>query len=529
MCQLFKFMAFAVAVAMSVSIVSCKEDNEFEDNIPDKDLVEIPTEDQMTELCKVPVVVIGSGFSDVSEAFIRRIENRQSELTEDAEVIFFKGEDIYRFSVEQCKIIGKAYQKGAILAIDNPKEKQILDLAMKITAPEFAQGFSGEEHDVPFADLIAYNTPRGKQYILEDIFDDDPITYDYREWSTEGDSESDNVSTEETNSGTEATVQKEFKLTPYTAGLYADEFSKWLNNLDEAAGRCFKANHGSRSSSLDQLAEAQQVTRTYSFKAPSRLETDGFSNTARDIKGHIAPVTVNYFIYGVYSFSKDADYYLIDQEISVCSSPLWRGTGNNEKGFQLLKVYFDAHISADNGKNISRSDGCNILNHSPNTTTGSQTITTTSSISIGGNVGLSPTGPSVTATGGVSWGVNHASTLPDVSVENNVMDNQTLQNNAKWTYNIQYNSIYFPGFLRYPVFGDTPTVGKTTFHTYNSWIWQVDRPKRFNNFKVVVDKFQIYYRGQRFATKKLTKYESIQMDYYLNWETNFKLIAPNRK
>lgn len=526
---LFKFMTLAAVVAMSVSLASCKDEETHIDDTPEQvEIVEIPTEDQMTEKCNVPVVVIGSGFSDVSEAFIRRVENKQSELTEDAEVIFFKGEDIYKFTVEQCKILGKAYNNGAILAIDQPKEKQILDLAMKIAAPEFAQGFSGEEHDVPFADLLAYNTPRGKQYILHDIFDDDPVTYKYQEGSCEGDSETGNVATEETNSVTETNVLEEIELTPYTAGLYADEFSKWLNGLEVPRICTFKMDNASRSTSLNEIVEAQQVTRTYSFFPK---DADGFSNLNKDVKGHSVPITVNYFIHGVYSFSKDADYYLIDQEISIGSNAIWRGTGDGEKGWCLTYFNYDAHIEANGGKKLSRGDGVNVLNHSPNTTTGSQTVTTTSSFSLGGNIGLSPSGPSSTLTGGMSWGVNHTSSLPDVSVINLVMDRNEVQNNVHWTYNIQYNDPYWPHwYSKKAVFGGTPEIAKSTFHTYNTWIWQINNPKKYgSDFYLRVDDCAVIYRAQRFTKNNLFKWSTNFGQAWTTYLDKFKLIPPNRR
>ena len=507
---------------------ACSEDDDVKEqpveDIPE--VVDIPTEDQLKETCKLPVVVIGSGFSEVGEAFNRRIGNRQTELSEDAKIIFFKGEDIYNFTVEQCKAIGNAYKNGAILAIDQPKEKQILDLAVKITAPEFGEGFSKEEHDVPFADLLAYNTPRGKQYILHDIIDDDPVTYQRMESETEGNSETNTVTTDKEEPETKTVTLEDVELTPYVAGLYADEFCKWLNDMDEAESRSLDRLKATRNSTLDQLVDAQQVTRTYSLVP---WGYDDFPNTKKDIANHSVPITVNYFVYGVYSYSKDADYYMVDQEISVCNSSVWRGTGNSEKAFVLTEVCFDAHLATDNGTGLSRADGCNILNHSPNTTTGSQTITTTSSFSLSGNVGLSPSGPSGTIGGGISWGVNHASSLPDVSVANNVMDNASYQNNANWVYSVQYNDPYFPGVFKSARFGDTPEVAKSTFHTYNTWIWQVDKPKKFNSsFHLHVDSFKVRYRAERFTTNNAFKYKTHILDIWMTYYDDFKMVAPKR-
>ena len=513
---------------------ACSDDDKIEDDNPvdeNPELVDIPTEDQMTEMCHVPVVVIGEGFSDVSEAFLRRVENLQTELTEDAKVIFFKGEDIYNFTVEQCKTIGKAYDNGAILAIDEPKEKQILDLAVKITAPEFAAGFSGEEHDVHFADLMAYNTPRGKQYILHDMFDDDPVTKGYSSGVCTGDMETGTVTTEKTDSVTESKVQEEIELTPYTLGLYADEFSKWLNNLDEPRTRTISIGNASRNTSLNEIVKAQQVTRTYSFY-PN--DADGFSHLNKDVKGHSVPITVDYLIHGAYSFSNDADYYLIEQEISICNSVIWRGTGDGEKGWCLTYFNYDAHIEDGRGKRLSRSEGVNVLKYSPNTTTGSQTITTTSSFSLGGNVGvsMSGTGPSFSGviSGGISWGVNHASSLPDVSVINLVMDRDQVQNNVHWTYNMQYNGTYYPHWYKKASFGATPEIAKSTFHTYNTWIWQINNPEKYaSDFYLTVDDCAVIYRAERFTKNNVFKCQTKYGQAWTSYLDKFKLLPPNRR
>jgi len=530
-----RFLYSVILAGLLSGLSACSDDKPIVDDKPvdeNPELVEIPTEDQMAEMCHVPVTVIGEGFSGVSEAFLRRVENPQFELTEDAKVIFFKGEDIYNFTVDQCKTIGKAYDNGAILVIDEPKEKQVLDLALKISAPEFAAGFSGEEHDVHFADLLAYNTPRGKQYILNDIFDDDPVEYGSSSGTTTGDSKTGSVTTEMTDSVTESKVRQETELTPYTIGLYADEVSKWLNNLDEPRIRTFNIGNVSRSTSLNEIVEAQQVTRTYSFFP---CDIDGFTHLNKDVKGHSVPITVNYFIHGAYSFDKDADYYMIEQEISIGNSAIWRGTGDGEKGWCMTCFNYDAHIENSSGKKLTRGEGVYVLNHSPNTTTGSQTVTTTSSFSLGGNVGVgaSGTGPSFSGviSGGVSWGVNHTSSLPDVSVINLVTDRGEVQNNVHWTYNIQYNDPYYPHWYSKASFGYTPEISKSTFHTYNAWIWQINNPKKYaSDFYLKVDDCVVGYRAQRFTKNNVFKYNTLNCQLWTPYRRDkFKLLPPNRR
>lgn len=505
----YKTWFMALIVVMGFAVSACDDEKVIEDDPienPDNS-VKIPTEDQMTEKCNIPVVVLGEGFSDVAEAVIRRIENPQRELTENAKVILFKGSDIYSLTAEECRIIGKAYNNGAIIAVDQPKEKQIVDLAIKITAPEFGEGFSGEEHDVPFADFMAYNTPRGKQYILYNIFDDDPMTYQYREMEISEDSYSDNIPTDKDDQIWETRVTEEFELSPYTIGLYADEICKWLNGLDEKDNARLDYLKSTRFSQIEDLAEVQQVTRTYSYIPDIPKETP---NTGMDLEGVVIPITVNYNIYGVHSFYQRADCYLIDQEISINNKPAWRGTSCNEKGLVLNQVTYDAHLINYNWNIVTRDMGCYLHNPQPETTSGSETI------DINGNFGLSgklafANPPFKTTDDGIWWDISHSTPLPDVSVENKSMKNQMIENNPCWTYSVKYNQAS-QGFFKYPEFGSTPKVAQSTFRTYNTWIWQVNNPDSKKHGLIpqfrIVSTLEVWYLVEKFTKASRIKYKT---------------------
>lgn len=109
---------------MGLGLSSCKDDSAvdfIDDGSEEEIIVELPTEDQMTELCEVPVAVWGNGFSRVAEAFVKRIQHAQSEITEDTQVILFKGDAIYDFTDEQFELLNEATSAELFWRSTNPR------------------------------------------------------------------------------------------------------------------------------------------------------------------------------------------------------------------------------------------------------------------------------------------------------------------------------------------------------------------------------------------------------------------------
>lgn len=523
----------AICLWMGIGLSACKDDNAIDiiDDDPEEEIiVEFPTEDQMTELCEVPITVWGNGFSQVTEAFVKRIQHVQSEITEDTQVILFKGDAIYEFTDEQFKSLNDAYERGVILAIDQPKELQVLHLAFKMQDPSFDTGYSNETHDVPYAEFLAYNSKVKKQYEMTSFFDDDPVEIETTQVSLEQNAESDSPIVTDSTSVVEKTIMEEQELSPYVIGLHADEISKWMNtnaNGQQLLRSGIFPSGITKNATLESILEAQVKTVTHSV---SLGDFKDFKKLNSDIKGHTAPFTLNYNIYGVYSFKEDADYYLIDQEILGNSSNLWRGTEYKEKGACLTSVIYDA-ILRDYATNqpLSLKDGCTLLRPSPVSTQGSQTVTTSCEYSFNGLIGVAPGGPNASFGGGATWGTSHSFELPDVKITSNVMDDNTLQNNVKWQYDIQFNAPDFKGAFQTAAFGKATTVSISAFQTYHSWIWKVKNPKRYpKGFEVQVRRIGFKYKAERFTKNNIFEWATNCPSQYRGWSGPFRLDAPNR-
>ncbi len=365
---------------------------------------------------------------------------------------------------------------------------------------------------------------------MTSFFEDDPVEVGTLQVSMEQDAESEFPMVIDSTLIVENIIIEEQELSPYVIGLHADEISKWMNtyaNGQELLRSGVFPSGITKNATLQSILEAQVKTVTHSV---SFGDFDGFKKLNSDIKGRTAPFTLNYNIYGVYSFKEDADYYLIDQEILGNSSNLWRGTGDGEKGACLIAVEYDAILrDYATDKPLSLKDGCILLRPSPETTSGTQTVTTSCEFSLNGLIGLAPGGPSLSVGGGVNWGTSHSVNLPDVKVTSNIMDDATLQNNAKWRYDIQYNDPDFKGFFKKAAFGDATTISTSAFHTYHSWIWKVENPKRYRSgFEVQVRRIRFEYKAERFTTNNVFEWATKSSTKYIGWSAPLRLDAPNR-
>lgn len=448
----------------TAGMVACKDDDHTKTEIegPEDNSVELPVEDQMRFTTEVPVTILGSGFSQVVESFVARTKNTLTKITPETRVILFKGEDVYNFDSETFKQMEEAYDRGVILAIDQPKEHHILHLALKLLAPDLETGFSGEEHDEPFVDFLAYNSKYMKEYSLNDIFDDDPIDYEVKVTDENG-----NVTTDtETIEGGE-----EQTLTPYMKGLYADEICKWMNRYADGEVATRKVALGGLSRGGEQLLKAQIYSYTYNIT---------FND--EKLKGKSNPYTVTYSIYGVYSYDQDKDYYMVDNEITGSNEGLWLGQGGGYQGYALSELYSDSKlINLDNNKYLKREDGCILMNYSPSGTDNATSVTVESGYDFGGSLGLCGLAGAASISGGASWSTSHTVTLPDVTIEAHSMhDGSGVDTNARWIYKFHLGNPHWTNFWETKWdYGNIPNASKYSFTTHQSWIWQIDKPKQY--------------------------------------------------
>ncbi|GHV11576.1 hypothetical protein FACS1894162_7160 [Bacteroidia bacterium] len=254
----------------------------------------------------------------------------------------------------------------------------------------------------------------------------------------------------------------------------------------------YKADKPSLKSSVVDL-ENQIIVYSWQFEYafPS-----GHQNTQR--------ATATYYIKGCYSYSDDRDYYLVAQEITVRNSQLVTKKQSFKNYHSTSDTYF-AYEGFSRGLNLqavlgAESDGAlgaanntkfHLMQESPQTTTGSASFTTGVSVNIGGNIGVSPTGPSGGISGGVTMSSSQTTSIPDVTVSNycSTGDNNQKDDDryTEWQYRIasprSHSDYLNTGHQRWAI-DDVVHIGTTNINYQASHIWAVDNPK--NGFNPII-------------------------------------------
>lgn len=223
-----------------------------------------------------------------------------------------------------------------------------------------------------------------------------------------------------------------------------------------------------------------------------------YSMAGKTIHTNSQTITAAYSVSGCYSYSANRDYYMLQQEVTTYNAQLatYRGKVKdfyNGKDFYVYAGYAsdldmiatlgDAYWNLENPDN----NKYHLIQTSPQTTTGSASVTTGISYNIGGEVGLSTSGPSAGLSSGITFSDSRTMNIPDVEVSNYCFSgNDGKRNDARYTHwkfeiaDPYSHSDYFnTGHCRWQI-DDVVKIGKTTATYMASHIWAVDDPK--NNF-----------------------------------------------
>lgn len=409
----------------------------------------LPTADELTETTTLPVAIIGSGFSDVAQAFINRVQQPMSEIGSETKAILVRGVDLDTHLADEA--VRNAIDNGAVLIIDQPTRHE-MEVAIDsiCTTEDLALSMDNEEHDYHICYDLAALDRNENIYTLNDIFDEDSDTITYA-------------------------------MTPYLNGLHADPLAAWLNE-HYSANASAKSLLRAASSELSSVMNAQNITKTFT------LEPGG--NLSYKIKGRQCVFTVSTNIWAAYKFDEDADYYLIEQTIWGNNKNFWIGSWTNGnwsyQGFFLTCALVNnrlTHRYAGDGDFLKASDGAQLLNFSPTTTNGQSSTSVSVGWNLGGQVGLSTTGPSASVSGGISGSVSDTYTTQDMTITANCGSNDECNNNAEWQFDIKINNMGTTEW-GYCKFNTPPALGTNAYKSTQCWLWKVENPKTYTNIKI---------------------------------------------
>ena len=275
---------------------------------------------------------------------------------------------------------------------------------------------------------------------------------------------------------------------------------------------------GGGSSDIHSLATAQ--TQTYLYY-PTYYD-DPMS------KDKSALYQVTYYVYCVYSFDQDMDYYMVHQEIignneTMMQSSKWKEGKWQCYGFYLGKVESTHDILKPNRSKFTPSE-VYVHDPTPATSQDSYSVSSGYSVSWGGNIGLSTSGPDAGLNTGGSISESYTMNIPDVSIENKSL-NPSGSGQTHWIYNVANAKVTSNGFKG--KLGESPLVSRKTITLHNCWYWTVKNPKQYSGRFIVEFKNKIMFSKTRLKNNTFSyEYETYRRGY--TYSNSFMLNPPNR-
>lgn len=477
-----RYFYLLAAMCIATAIPSCSDDDGIAGgDDATEDVVEpIPVEDLMSESVIVPTAVIGSGFDPVTEALIKRLKSRDMEITSDTKAVIIDGALIPELTAAQKDAISQVFDNGGSIILSEPDADIAYDFSVSLgEMPSFSvDGNMGDNH---FCDVYVFNNHHD-EYFVQDIHEPQLCeTSDDCDDESEAGNEVDNGS--ETDAVYESQVVQLDNLTPYQYGLRADKLAVWINGNSEPHSTV------SRSSGI-------------SGASGQRVAFDVYPAADHDkVAGKTGSYTIIYTITPLYSFSQNADYYAVHQEVIGSNSAMM--VGNWKDGDYYYGVYL-GRIESDH-QLLTQYNACPpsavIQTTSPATTQNARQETYGMSFSLGGDIGMSSSGPSAGISAGISYSESYTVSIPDISIINKCKSGES-KINAKWEYITADPKPKFDFWENIKGFENAPDAATNTIDVHNTWLWVISNPS--GSYSMKCENY-IYY-NYRYGRNKTFSY-----------------------
>ena len=483
------FFYIALVFAMTSLLGSCHDDNneiiEDENDDPGYEILEVPTEDQMEVTSIVNLYVPSTDeLSDVAQALIRRCPAGEDY---SACAILLTSKFIDAADDATLTKIKDFYNDGGMIIMDRPTPNNFKKLEAGMGLDKIADPM--EEHDDHEAYGIYAFNKHFDIYKLNDVFDEDGAEYKTFREGTSIDEDGNTADVEDSSEGV-ADGQEEQPLTPYLAGLIADPLAHWMteNNIpDEWRESRKKQIIANSRGTMDEIIHAQSVTSTWTHGVEEWWKDKCSDKIWQTLKDRKTVYTTTTRIYVAYSYDQYRDYYLVDQTVWANNSHKWLGYWSkgtyDHQGLYLYALHIENKFFVWDGHNnyyIPNNEGLVLEDFSPETVVGSQTYSSSTGFSFGGNAGLSPSGPTANYNFGINVSTSQSYSIPDLSVISMCGDDANLGNNCKWEY-ISRNQNYDIDWKDKATFYPPTQLSINTIKVGQSWVWKLDNPKRFDN------------------------------------------------
>lgn len=271
----------------------------------------------------------------------------------------------------------------------------------------------------------------------------------------------------------------------------------------ERAKESAKAAVASATDDLTRIAKAQIITRD-----------------ASKYKQHFM---INYYIYACHSYNAtdgvDYDWFVVQQRAMLNPEDNYGKDDAHGKHLAQIRgymVYYDFENRLDDVK------GVQLVNTSPASTSGSTSVTSGFSWSLGGAVGVSGSNPTANLSSSVTYSSSETVSIADCTVMNSSAPSED-KTKAKWRYEFPRPRCTEPGKWDFNFTGnfhDAVRLSRSNFEPFNQWLWKIppnarDKIKGFNS----KFKWQNGYSNGNQYIMKFKKHEVEHHDWVSSTET----------
>ena len=443
--------ALAIVLALGVVLNSCPANT-------DDDTAGTPgtTSDQ--------TVFIGS-FADVEFIgdFRARFSNQANEVTSAAKIVVLDG--TYATNGSAIQAITGAYNAGAAIVLVRPSASQQAAL-MAVIQHKSVLHQAGNNTPI---DMYAFNKFDEHHVLMTQLIpdsrEDDTVTRLTRD-------ENDPENITETTEAFTGSHQVGAPVVNWASFL--DAIVQWLDTHNNGSRSTAALQNRAATGDVAAIVNSQRLTIT----APGACEYT-LENTT--IGCNTIAVSIQYYVWAIYNKDTQKDYYIVSEDITIPSAGLGyrenydSGDHYRNTGFYLNNFATNHIPQSPNGTALARDSQVFLLKQSPETTNGSQTVTTGTSWSMSGSLGFNGLGGTGSGSGSVSYSTSTSRTITDFGVRNNSLTTPGTAN-ALWEYHLQNApEVSAPPLLhsRTPKVGPAPNLARSTATFSNEWIWEI--------------------------------------------------------
>lgn len=445
------------------------------------------TKDQLSVTSNLKTYIFPGAYAEVPMAIVKRVNNRVLKLDSSVKMVIINAVSIADLTAAQYDTLFKVFADSGNLVIAMPSvsqwndfayglsqaaERMTADHTLPTTFSDVAQATiqsidrglcgdnttlyvsdGGEKHpNEHYCDLIALRN--NDVYCLDDLMDPDRTEQKYTVTRTEEDG---SVSED---SGVEALPRD---YTDYDYGQCADHIVTWLNEQGTAEqssallqrGRSILATRAN--SNLEEIMSAQTQKFEFPCYTAGLFKSVGWAVVVMDV-------------WGVNDLSSHSDYYLVQQRMMILNSRLNCGPDEEkywfeEDGYGHTWQCYGGYLScaqSDNRLEGNNAEQVAVRQRMPQTAQGSTSYLSGVDWNIGGDLGLSKTGPQGGLSGGVTFSNSKTTTTPDLNV--------TLNGTTpSWRYDgaqpKAHNSLHYKH-------DNAASILRSDCELQNTWIWQ---------------------------------------------------------